>query len=132
MEESNPLQALKRALCLYEGVLIEEIASLPDKTMITVRITDAESIVWLQYFCLGANVACSVYAIEKPNTGEPVEASLARLRWRFVFSGKQDGKKGDEQSDLQIFGEWAIDYLLSMGRVDAANAVNLKNMLYGK
>ena len=130
-DESKALDTVLHALCLHPGVTIVSSSLRTNLAGINVSITNAESIIWIEYLCFAANIPSTVFTQTKPVPGESVENSLGRLIWYYRFSGDPDPKYSEEPSNLQIFGEWLIDYLFSLKRIKENEVISLKNELYG-
>jgi len=128
---SYALEAVKQVPCLYPGVTITSSSLHQDTAWIEVKITNAESIVWLEYACFAANIPSNLYAQTKPIPGESPEDSLGRLSWNYRFFGNPNLTNSEDLSPLQCFGDCLISFLYSLGRISENKNLSLRNMLYG-
>jgi hypothetical protein len=126
MTGPQTLAEIRQLLGLYPGVTVERLDSRGDTAWISLRITDAASIVWLTNACEGANGLSHVYTVGKPTEGESSAESLGRLRFDYEFGVNPVG-----EPKLEWFGLYLIWDLAKRDVLPRAEAERLLAFWHG-
>ena len=103
--EHSPFEGLTELLCRYEGVSVTKLTLLEDQAVLSLRITDADSIAKLEYFGRVANAQTGTYTQCVP--GNRKTQGIGKWAWRLVFDLEQ-GVQPWESHSIQIFAMFLV------------------------
>lgn len=104
--EHSSLQALSELLCRYDGVSVLKITALEDQAVVSLRITDADSIAKLEYFGRVANAQTGAYTQCVPG-GRRASGAVGKWAWRLTFD-LEPGVPPWQSHSIQIFAMFLV------------------------